>query len=179
MRLPFFGKSKKGADTELMLVLGEDRKLTKRPLNSTGAYFVDGDNCLAYHGNMGRYTVARSGYSRWDYVAAIMTLGITLLTTRGRRATVKPHGQIGLLFELSSRPYNFKAMKWDERTNSDDSILEDALIEGGNIAGRDMRFDDRMEKLLPVLIISLCIFGVMMIAILFASGAFNKAAEAF
>ena len=152
MGLKRFTGDKSKATTLRCLVIGEDRMIMHRYLQSTGAYVLDDKNRLAFD----------------TLPEAVGSL------TAVRNGKVKHLGHVSLLFESMFRPYSFPSLDWANIEHKEDIVLACALAEGCSKAIQRIERSDRFEKLSTILL--LLAAGVIGMAFLFAvqSGIFSR-----
>jgi hypothetical protein len=148
-----FGKRRKQTTGIPCIVIGEDKRLTHRTLDSTGVFLLDEQNLVAYN----------------SFPEAIGSF-----SARQKDATVKYLGLTSLLYEPMSRPLSFKAMDWVNVEHKEDVIKDSALIEGCSRAVQQMDMADRFDRMSTILLIA--VGGVIGMALLFVlqSGLLDK-----
>lgn len=132
-----------------LYVFGEDRRYFRRTMQSTGVYFQDSDNRMAYDSSP----------------AAIGVL------TRKANGHERILGPISLAYEPTSRLYNFPTLLWPkEDRHKEDVILDTAFAEG---CARAVQKDDRQEwmgRLTTVLLLSVLGATILLLLIAMQSG---------
>lgn len=122
-------RAKANDGKEHCFVYGDDRQFMEKALVSTGAYFVDEDNLLAFlnpKGSMGMYIEERYSKKKgWHEVIV---------------------GQCALLFEQSAQAFDFNKLRWDSHVNSDATILTDARKEALGDIIKEQRDDDQWKR---------------------------------
>ena len=149
-----FGLNKKPKKTTLpCLVIGEDRKLFHREMETTGVFFLDDDNRLAYDS---------------------LPESIGMCTQIMRDGTKKYRGQVSLLYEPMARPWSFKDLGWAQVDHNEEVILASGRSEGASRAVQRMEKEDRFDKMATILM--LLSAGVIGMGLLFAvqSGIFTQ-----
>ncbi|MDD5094056.1 MAG: hypothetical protein PHV74_06735 [Dehalococcoidia bacterium] len=132
----------------IQFIAGEDRRFTKKALDSTGAFFLDPDNLLGYF---------------------CMTGGMRRYIIRDSSGRVKTKGQVGLIFELSAQPWNFNTNTWESDVTQDDIIMSNALDDGLSNADKQIEKQKTYEGLLPVLMILGSIIGLIVVIMAIAN----------
>ena len=146
------GKKSKGGSTIATLVIGEDKNLMHRDMESAGDFFLDPKNLLAY-----------------DSIPEC--IGSFVRVTKGNR---KYLGLTSLLYETMSRPFSFKTLDWVQIQHKKNQIKGSALSEGCSKAVQRIDLEDRFNKMWTLALIAVA--GVISLAVLFAfsSGLFSK-----
>jgi hypothetical protein len=146
------GKKSKGSSTIATIVIGEDKNLMHRDIESSGDSFRDPKNLLAY-----------------DSIPEC--IGKAIHVAKGHRKYV---GLTALLYETMARPYSFKKLGWVEIQHKKDQIKASALSEGCSKAVQRIDLEDRFNKMWTLALIAVA--GVIGLALLFAfsSGLFSK-----
>lgn len=148
----FFSRKKQNTTTIPCFIIGEDKIVTHRILESTGAFLLDIRNLLAYDSFpqcMGSYTKVTKGKRKY--------LGLT-----------------SLLYETMARPFNFSTFDWVKIEHKEDQIKDSALAEGYSKAVQRIDLADRFNKMWTLALIA--VGGVIGLALIFAfsSGLFQK-----
>jgi hypothetical protein len=139
----------------LLYVFGEDKRFTRRTMESTGVYFQDKTNRLSYDSSpnaIGNYIRKLNGTSR--------TLG-----------------PVSLAYEPTSHLFSFPHLDWSKEEHKEDVILDTAFAEG---IGRAVQREDKqqwMSKLMTILL--LAVMGAVLLLLLIAaqSGILNNLAD--
>lgn len=147
--------SKKGKETTIVrcIMIGEDKRLSHREMESTGIFLQDSRNLLAY-----------------DSVPEAMGS----LSFRQKDGTSKYLGLTSMLYEPMARPFSFKTLEWVNVEHKRDVILDSALSEGCSRAVQNMELADRFDRMSTILLIAVA--GVIGMALLFVfqSGLLDK-----
>jgi len=148
----FLSRKKQNTSALTCLIIGEDKNVTHRTLDSTGAFLLDSKNLLAYDSFpqcMGSYTKVVKGKTK--------NLGLT-----------------SILFETMARPYDFFALDWVMVQHKEDQIKESALAEGCSRAVQNIDLGGRFDKMWTLAL--LAVGGVIGLALLlaFSSGLFSN-----
>jgi len=148
-----FGNKGKTTTEIPCIVIGEDKRLTHRTLDSTGVFMLDERNLLAYN----------------SFPEAIGSL-----SHRQKDAKTKYLGLTSVLYEPMSRPFSFKTLDWVNVEHKKDVILDSALSEGCSRAVQRMDMADRFDRMSTILLIAVA--GVIGMALLFVfqSGLLDK-----
>lgn len=141
MDLKFWG-SDKGPPTETQFVLGADRRIVKKALESTGAFFLNSDDLLAY---------------------VQIDNGMRRHIVRKKSGAVEYLGQVGLLFELSAHPWNFDSVAWENSIGSDDVIISNALHMGIATAEQEAEKAKTYEGMRWAIIMVSSIIGMILL----------------
>jgi hypothetical protein len=126
------------------VVIGEDKRLTHRTLESTGVFLLDSTNLLAFD----------------SFPEAVGSL-----SRRQKDNTSKYLGLTSLLYEPMSRPFSFRTLDWVNVEHKKDIILDSALSEGCSRAVQNMELADRFDKMSTILLIAVA--GVIGMGLLF------------
>ena len=147
-----FGKKSKGTTTITCLMIGEDKTIMHRNLESTGAFLLDPKNLLAYD-------------------SFPECIGSVTRVAKGKR---KYLGLTSVLYENMARPFSLKKLNWIEVMHKEDQIKDSALSEGCSKAVQSLDLADRFDRMTTILM--LAVAGVIGLALLFAfqSGLFSK-----
>lgn len=147
-----FSKKSKGATTITCLVIGEDKNVMHRTLDSTGTFLLDPKNLMAY-----------------DSVPEC--IGNFTRVAKGKRTYL---GLTSILYETMARPFSLRKLGWVEVQHKEDEIKTSALSEGCSKAVQRIDLADRFDKMWTLALIT--IGGLLVIALLFAfqSGLFSK-----
>lgn len=143
---------KKETNAISCLVIGEDKKIMHRTLNSTGTHLLDTKNLLAHDSMpecMGSYVRMSMGVRRY--------LGLT-----------------SLLYETMARPFSFKTLNWVTVQHKEDQIKAIALSEGCSKAVQKIDLEGRFDRMWTLAL--LAVGGLIGIALIWAiqSGIFNR-----
>lgn len=125
------GKDTNKLTKALCLILGEDKRLSLRHLVTTGVYYLDDTNRLAFD----------------SFPVAIGS------AVQPRNGTMRMLGPVSLLYEPTSRPFSFTDLAWTEEEHKEEVILDTAFAEG---CSRAIQKEDRREwfnKLTTILLI--------------------------
>ena len=139
-----FGRKSRQTTGIPCIVIGEDKRLTHRTLESTGVFLLDEQNLLAYN----------------SFPEAVGSL-----SSRQKDETVKYLGLTSVLYEPMSRPFSFKTLDWVNVEHKKDVILDSALSEGCSRAVQRMDMADRFDRMSTILLIAVA--GVIGMALLF------------
>lgn len=147
----FSGKNKESFNIHC-IVIGEDKNIMHRTMESTGTFLLDTKNLLGYDsfpecmGNFIRKTKTKTKY-----------LGLT-----------------SLLYENMARPFSLKTLGWVNIDHKEDQIKEGAISEGCSKSVQRLDMNDRFDKISTILL--LAVAGVIGLGLLYAfqSGAFHK-----
>ena len=137
---------KRNKDTTAItcLVIGEDKNIDHRKLESTGVFLLDSKNLTAFDSfpeAMGSFThIQKNGRPKY--------LGVT-----------------SVLFEPMCRPFSFKTLDWVRVEHKKDVIKDSALSEGCSRAIQQMDMADRFDRMSTILLIAVA--GVIVLALLF------------
>jgi len=129
----------------LLYVFGEDKRYSKRNMESTGVYFQDNHNRLGYDS---------------------FPTGIGVLTRKanGRSRTLGP---ISIAYEPTSKLYSFSALDWSTEEHKEDVILDTAFAEG---CARAIQREDRQEWMNRLMtIFLLAVMGGIILILLIAA----------
>ena len=148
----FLSRKKQNSTAITCLIVGEDKNVAHRTLDSTGAFLLDPKNLLAYDSFpqcMGSYTEVAKGKRKY--------LGLT-----------------SLLYETMARPFDFSTLDWVKVEHKEDQIKDSALAEGFSKAVQRIDLGDRFDKMWTLALIA--VGGVIGLALLYAlsSGLFQK-----
>ncbi len=143
---------------QFCFVYGEDRRLQKKALVSTGAFFRDKQNHFAY-----------------DSVNPC----IGALVVHDRKGKTRVAGHCVVLFENSAQPYLFKEGTWAETCQSKSNILSDSRAEGIGMVEATIADAAMMDRWMPVLYITLAILGVVALIACVTAGLFDNVQEVF
>lgn len=146
-----FGQSKRKAYDKLISVtIGEDRTLVERDVESTGLYFVNGQDLLGY-----------------DSFPEAVARGLN-----GDGDKVKDIGQACVLFEPMSRPFSFDTLDWidESRMSSRKKILASARSEAEARAIQDIQDESNYDKVSTGFLILVALFAVIGLLFLLNSG---------
>ena len=146
-----FNKNKESFNIHC-IVIGEDKNLMHRNLESTGVFLLDAKNLLGYDSFpecMGNFSRIRRGKRKF--------LGLT-----------------SVLYENMARPFSLKTLEWAKVEHKEEQIKEGAISEGCSKAVQRLDLLDRFDKMTTILL--LAVAGVIFIGLLFAfqTGLFEK-----
>lgn len=146
------GKKSKATSAITCLTIGEDKTVTHRTLDSTGAFLLDPRNLLAYD-------------------SFPESVGSFIVTLKGKRKYI---GLTSLLYETMARPFSFKTLDWVQMIHKKDQIKDSALSEGCSKAVQRIDLADRFDKMWTLALLG--VGGVIGLALLFAfqGGLFSK-----
>jgi len=139
-----FGRKVKQTSATPCIVIGEDKRLTHRTMESTGVYVLDADNLLAFDS----FPEAIGSFSH-----------------RQKDDTSKYLGLTSLLYEPMARPFSFRTLDWVKVEHKEDIIKSSALSEGCSRAVQNLELADRFEKMSTILLIAVA--GVIGFGLLF------------
>lgn len=148
----FLNKKNKESFNIHCIVIGEDKNLMHRNLESTGAFLLDSKNLL--------------GYDSFPQCTGTFT--------RTRRLKSKFGGLTSVLYENMARPFSLKSLDWVVIEHKEDQIKEGALSEGCAKAVQRLDLLDRFDKMTTILL--LAVSGVIVLGLLYAlqAGLFSK-----
>jgi len=133
----------KSADA-MLYVFGEDKRYSRRNMESTGVYFQDNNNRLGYN----------------SFPSAI---GVLLRKINGRARTLGP---ISIAYEPTSKLYSFPNLDWSAEEHKEDVILDNAFAEG---CARAVQRDERQEWMNRLMtIFLLAVMGGIILILLIA-----------
>lgn len=140
------------APTIQCMVIGEDKIIMHRKLESTGEYLLDENNLLAYDSFpecIGNCEQVKNGVRKF--------LGLT-----------------SILYENMARPFSFNTLDWIKAAHKEEQVKDGALARGQAKAVQRLDFNDRFDKMQTILL--LAVAGVIGLALLFAfsTGLFQK-----
>ena len=139
-----FGKKSRQTSSIPCIVIGEDKHLSHRMLESTGVFLLDEQNLLAFDS---------------------FPEGIGSFTRRQKDDTTKYLGLASLLYEPMARPFSFKSLDWVKMEHKKDVIKDSALSEGCSRAVQRLDLADRFDRMSTILLIAVA--GVIAMALLF------------
>lgn len=116
----------------LCLILGEDKRFYLRHLVTTGVYYLDYNNRLAFD----------------SFPVAIGS------AVQPRNGNIRMLGPVSLLYEPTSRPFSFTDLAWTEEEHKEDVILDTAFAEGCSKAIQKEDRRDYFNKLTTILLIA-------------------------
>lgn len=150
-----FGNKNKASIYMPCIVFGEDRTKTHRDLTSTGVYLLDPKNRLGYD-------------SFPDSIASCYE--------QQRNGEMKYVGQVCVVYEPMSRPWDFKKQAWADKdlARKADVILESARCEGESQAIQEISDEDKASKMQTALLLLIGIMGVLALLYVFQSGLIQK-----
>ena len=146
-----FGKTKRtDYDKLLAVIIGEDRTLVERDIDSTGLSFVSGQDLLGY-----------------DSHTEAVGRGL-----HGDSDKVKDIGQACILYEPMARPFSFYTLNWiDEgRMSSRAKILASARSEAESRVVQDIQDEDNYDKVSTGFLILVALFAIIALIFLLQSG---------
>jgi hypothetical protein len=129
----------------LLYVFGEDKRFTRRTMESTGVFFQDTTNRLSYDSSPNAIGV----YSRRI------------------NGTARTLGPVSIAYEPTSKLLSFPTLDWSEQKHKEDVILDTAFAEG---ISRAVQREDRqqwMGKLTTILL--LAVMGAVLLLLLMAA----------
>ncbi|MCK4714686.1 MAG: hypothetical protein KAT35_03865 [Candidatus Aenigmarchaeota archaeon] len=129
----------------LCFVFGEDKRFSRRTMESTGVYFQDNDNRLAYD----------------SFPSAIGVL------TRKTNGNVRTLGPVSIAYEPTSHMYSFPTLNWAQEEHKEDVILDTAFAEGCARAVQREEGQEWMNRLTTVLL--LAVMGAVLLVLLMAA----------
>ena len=146
-----FSKKRKGTTAINCIVIGEDKRIMHRNLESTGAFLLDPKNLLAYD-------------------SFPECIGNVIRIARNKR---KYLGQTSVVYENMARPFSFKKLDWVKVMHKEDQIKDQALSEGCSKAVQNIDLGNRFDKMWTLAL--LAFGGLLVLALLFAfqSGLFS------
>jgi len=125
------GKNENKTTKALCLIIGEDKRFTLRQLETTGVYYLDYNNRLAFD-------------------SFPMAIGSAI---QPRNGNIRMLGPVSLLYEPTSRPYSFTDLAWTEEEHKEDVILDTAFAEGCSRAIQKEGNQQYFNKLTTILLI--------------------------
>jgi len=148
----FFNKKNKESFNIHCIVLGEDKNLMHRNLESTGTFLLDAKNLLGYDS----FPQCMGNFIRF------------------RRGKLKFQGLTTLLYENMARPFSLSTLTWAKVEHKKDQIKEGAISEGCSKAVQRLDLLDRFDKMSTILLIAVA--GVIFLGLLYAlqTGLFEK-----
>jgi len=153
-----FGGQKTEKYEEYCLVVGDDRRLMGKSLESTGAYLLDKSCQTAYDNHPG-------------------VMGV--LQVINKKGQVQNLGQCALLYEISSQCWNFGKGNWDSKAMKVKTILAIGRQEAYGLVSKEIEDDSKWERLMPVLYAALAILALVAIIACASAGLFDKFGEIF
>jgi len=137
----FFSPNRKQQKVVVLscLCIGEDKAAPWRKEESTGMYFLDRDNRLAYN----------------SCPEAVVPVRFH------RKGKVQYKGQCAILYENMSRPFNFETLTWAQDEGKKDTILGTAVNEGCSMAVQQIVDENRFNRTATLLMLALGILGIM------------------
>lgn len=129
----------------LLYVFGEDKRFTRKTMESTGVFFQDITNRLSYDSSPN-------------------AIGIYTRTINGAARTLGP---VSIAYEPTSKLLSFPTLDWSVEKHKEDVILDTAFAEG---ISRAVQREDRqqwMGKLTTILL--LAVTGVVLLLLLTAA----------
>lgn len=115
----------------LCLIIGEDKRFALRQLETTGVYYLDYKNRLAFD----------------SFPVAIGS------AIQPRNGNIRMLGPVSLLYEPTSRPYSFTDLVWTEEEHKEDVILDTAFAEGCSLAIQKEGTQQYFNRLTTILLI--------------------------
>lgn len=155
------GRDESKGTNALCFVFGEDKRFSRREMESTGVYFQDNNNRLAY-----------------DSFPSAM--GVLQRIANGNTRTLGP---ISLAYEPTSHMYSFPILNWSQEEHKEEVILDTAFAEGCARAVQREDRQDWMNRLTTILLIA--VMGAVLLLLLIAAqsgileGVFAKIPELF
>jgi len=144
--------------TEICYVVGEDDRIVRKALVSTGAFFRDDPNSFAYD---------------------TLTPCMGALVINDRNNVRHLAGNCAILFEPSAQPYIFTEGDWSKQAQSKATILYDGRMEGIRMVTTGVEDDAKWERYMPVLYICLGLLALVTVLACVAAGSFDALGEAF
>ena len=126
------GRTEVKTTKALCLIIGEDKRISRRQLETTGVYYLDYNNRLAFD----------------SFPVAIGS------AIHPRNGNIRMLGPVSLLYEPSSRPYNFTTLGWTTEEHKEDVILDTAFAEGCSKAIQKEDGRSQFNKLTTILLIA-------------------------
>ena len=139
------------------LCIGEDKVTPWRKEESTGSYLLDRDNRLAYD----------------TCPDAVVPLTIH------RNGKVQHKGECAILYEGTSRPFNFNTLDWVKEDRKRDVILGTAVNEGCSMAVQQIVDENRFNRTATILMLALGILGIMGFLAAWNGGVFTNITHFF
>jgi hypothetical protein len=139
------------------LCIGEDKVAPWRKEESTGMYLLDRDNRLAYD--------------------SCPEAVVPLIVHKG--GTAKYRGQVALLYENMSRPFNFTTLRWVEGERKKDTILATAINEGCSMAVQQIVDENRFNRVATILMLALGLLGILAFLAAYQGGVFSHIGHMF
>lgn len=146
-----FGRTKRTKYDKIMaLIIGEDRTLVVKDIDSTGLNFINGDDLLGY-----------------DSFPEAVARGLD-----GDGANVKDLGQACLLFEPMSRPLSFDILDWisEARMSSRSKVLASARSEAQSQVIQDLQDEAHYDRVSTGFLILVALFAIIALLFLLQSG---------
>jgi len=138
------GKDGNKTSKSTCLVVGEDKRFSLRQLETTGIYYLDYNNRLAFD-------------------SFPMAIGSAV---QPRNGNLRMLGPVSLIYEPTSRPFSFTDLAWTEQEHKEDVILDTSFAEGCSRAIQREDRRDYFNKLTTILLIAT--LGVVALAFLAA-----------
>lgn len=157
----FSGNDDAKGTNALCFVFGEDKRFARRNMESTGIFFQDNNNRLAYD----------------SFPSAIGVF------TRTANSNTRTLGPISLVYEPTSHMFSFPTLRWSQEEHKEDIILDTAFAEGCARAVQREDRQDWMNKLTTILLVA--VMGAVLLLLLIAAqsgileGVFAKLPELF
>lgn len=132
----------------LCYVFGEDKRYSRRNMESTGVYYQDKTNRLGYD----------------SFPTAI---GILERKANGKSRTLGP---ISIAYEPTSHMFSFPMLDWSSEEHKDDVILDTAFAEG---CSRAVQREDRkewMDRLMTIFLLAVAGGVILLLLIAIQSG---------
>lgn len=139
------GRDTSKGPSSLCFVFGEDKRYSRRTVESTGLYFQDNGNRLAYK-------------------SAPSAIGVLMRTANGNARTLGP---VSIAYEPSSHMYNFPTLAWAQEKHDEEVILDTAFAEGCSRAVQREEGQEWMNRLTTILL--LAVMGAVLLVLLFAA----------
>jgi hypothetical protein len=130
----------------LCIVFGEDKRFSRRTMESTGVYFQDNSNRLAYD----------------SFPSGIGAL------TRKAHGNTRTLGPISIAYEPSSRMFSFPDLGWNlKEEHKEDVILDTGFAEGCSRAVQRDEREEWMNRLMTIFLLS--VMGGVILLLLIAA----------
>jgi len=136
----------------LCYVFGEDKRYSRRNMESTGVYFQDNTN--------------RLGYDSFP-----TGIGILVRKANGRERIMGP---ISIAYEPTSHLYSFPMLDWSSEEHKEEVILDNAFAEG---VARAVQREDRQEwmnRLMTIFLLAVMGGVIFLLLIAAQSGLFGN-----
>lgn len=132
----------------LCYVFGEDKRYSRRNMESTGVYFQDNKNRLSYN-------------------SFPHSIGVMIRKANGR---IRNLGPISLAYEPTSHMYSFPQLAWTEDEHKEDVILDTAFAEGCARAAIKEDKQEWMNRLTTIFLLAVLGGIILLLLIAAASG---------